>query len=48
MEQYRIREHGPAEVLRFHSGPHTELHTAYTQYKYESGHTQQSEYTAPV
>ena len=42
MEQYRTREHGPAEILRCHSGPHTELQTAYTQYKDECGHTKQS------
>ena len=41
MEQFRTREHGPAEVLRCHSGPYTELETAYTQYKDEGGHTQQ-------
>ena len=29
------------EVLRCHSEPHTELETAYTQYKDEGGHTQQ-------
>ena len=42
MEQYRTREHGLTEVLRFHSGPHTELQTACTQYKDEGGPTQQS------
>ena len=42
MEQYRTREYGPAEVLRCHPGPHTELQTAYTQYTDEGGHTQQS------
>ena len=42
MEQYRTREHRPAEVLRCHSGPHTELQTAYTQYKDEGGHMHQS------
>ena len=42
MEQYRTREHGPAQVLRCHSGPHTELQTICTQYKGESGNTQQS------
>ena len=42
MEQYRTREPGPAEVPRCNSGPHTELQTACTQYKYEGGHIQQS------
>ena len=42
MEQYRTREHRPVEILSCHSGPHTELQTAYTQYKDEGGHTQQS------
>ena len=42
MEQYRTREHGPAEVLRCHPGPHADLQTSYTQYNDEGGHTQQS------
>ena len=42
MEQYITREHGPVEVLRCHPGPHTEQHTAYTQYKDEGSYTQQS------
>ena len=46
MEPYRTRVHGPAEVLRCDPGPHTELQTAYTQYKDEGGHTQQ--YSAEI
>ena len=42
MEPYRTREHGSAEVLRYHPGPHTGLQTAYTQYNDEGDHTQQS------
>ena len=42
MEQYRPREHGPAEVLRCHPGKPTELQTTYAQYKVAGGHTQQS------
>ena len=42
MEPYITREHGPAEVLRCHPGPHTELQTEYTHYKDEGGHMQQS------
>ena len=37
MEQYRTRDHGPAEVLRCRPGPHTEIQTAYTQNKDEGG-----------
>ena len=39
MEPYKTREDGPAVILSCHSGPHTELQTAYTQYKDEGGHT---------
>ena len=42
MGKYRTREHEPAEIRRCHSGPQTELQTAYTQHKDEGGHTQQS------
>ena len=40
MELYITRNHGPADVLRCHPGPHTELQTEYTQYKDEGGNTQ--------
>ena len=33
MEQCRTRQHGPAEIIRCLSGPHTELKTAYTKIK---------------
>ena len=38
MEQYRTRDHGPAEVPR----PHTELETAYTQNTDKGGDTRKN------